>query len=232
MVLMATIILGCTKNSEVISPEDGRLYGKLEVGQIRIYQAVKKTYLVGPKLVIDSFLVRETIQSVVQNTDGSMAYQTLREVKRKNDFQYTANLQYIQTTSPKELVSTEQNIPRVLLRYPLNYGAEWNINEQNNLDENKVFLLKPNETILAKFANKKDLLMIEIDDFDDDLTSKNLQLMVFSKTEGLIYNENTQLEYCYINEERVRPCDPNKKIISSGFDEQKTLIEFIPAPSL
>jgi hypothetical protein len=216
--------------SDNITPEEGLLYAKFKVGEQRLYQVVKKSYPVGQKVVIDSFQLKETIQAEILNPDGSKTYQTLREIKRKADFQFVPSIQYYQTVSYKELVSSEANIQKILLRFPLNYGAEWNINELNTGDEKKVIILKPSKEVTDLVNTKKDLLMVEIEDFDDNLTAKNKQILVFSKNIGLVYHENTQLEYCYINEETVRPCNPNKKVISSGFEEVRNLIKYTPAP--
>jgi hypothetical protein len=219
IVFGAIIILNsCTKPLDADpNPQDSYRYFPIEVGDFKLYQKVTYSYAVGQKEKIDSVLVRETVKSkTLSNSD--IYYVIEREAKGKNDLFFKAEAVYQVITNPKQVVVGERNIYKILLHYPIYEGATWNINEINGDDEQEVEVIKNDNSLPKKLITDKNIIKVLGDSTNNAITflvNQNL----FAKDIGLIFKEQTYIEYCQ---------DDNcigKGIIESGKREFWTLLE-------
>lgn len=210
-------IVSCTKTADVeINPQDSYKYYPIEVGDNNLFQKVTYSYAVGQNVKIDSVLVRETVASKsVSNSDTY--YVIERQTKGLNDLFFKPEAVFQVITNPKQVIKGERNVYTVLLHYPIYSGSAWNINEINGQDEKEAEIVS-NADLPPKLITDKNIIKV-LSDSTNNLINFKVGCHIFAKDIGLIYQENTDIEYCQ---------DDNcigKGIIESGKREFITLLE-------
>jgi hypothetical protein len=218
IILLLSFAISCTKTIEVDpDPKNSYKYFPIEVDDFKIYQKITQSYAVGQKPTIDTVLVKEIVKS--KTVDNNETYYVIeRQAKGKNDFFYKPELVYQIITNPAQVIKAERNIYTVFLKYPIYNGSEWNINQINDRDEEKVEIIK-NESILPKNLITNKNVFTVLGDSSNNLIDFKVNQTIFAKDMGQIFSEKTYIEYC--QEDNCR----GKGIIESGKREFFTLIE-------
>jgi hypothetical protein len=191
--LLIVVLYSCTKPIDALNPQDSYKYYPIEIGEVRLYEKVTLSYAVGEKQKIDSVMVKEIVKSKTANTNETI-FIIERQTKGKNDLFFKPELVFQVIKNPKQIIAAERNIYKVLLYFPIYLGAEWNINEVNGQDE-KIAEIVPTDEIPSKLFTDKNIIKVEIDDFKS-IIDWNKSYSLYSKDIGLIYSEDTHLEYC------------------------------------
>lgn len=222
--ILAIYLASCTKTEDLdINPADSYQYFPIEVGDSKLYQKVTFSYAVGQKEKIDSVLVREIVTSKSKSNNETY-YIIERQIKAKNDFFFRTESVYQVITNPKQIVNAERNIYTILLQFPLYLGAKWNLNEINGQDEKEVEVFDL-EGFPKKLITDKDLLLVQSDS-TNNLVDFKVANKVFAKNIGLIYTENTLIDYCQDSDPNPNTSCTGKYLIESGKREFWTLLEY------
>lgn len=222
--LLLISILSCTKTTEVDpNPKDSYKYFPIEVGDFKLFQKVVYSYAVGQKEKIDSILVKETVTSKSQSNNETY-YVVERQVKGKNDFFFKPETVYQLITNPKQVINTERNIYTILLYYPIYLGAKWNINEINGQDEKEAEIVNLGK-LPSKLITDKNLILVQADSTKNFVDFK-VSNKIFAKNIGLIYTENSAIDYCQDANPNPATSCTSKFIIESGKREFITLLEY------
>lgn len=223
-ICLSIIILSCTKTTEVDpNPKDSYLYFPIEVGDFKLFQKVVYSYAVGQKERIDSILVKETVTSKSQSNNETY-YLIERQAKGKNDLFFKPEAVYQIITNPKQVINTERNIYTVLLYYPIYLGSKWDINEINGQDEKEAEIVNLGK-LPAKLITNKDLILVQSDSTNNFVDFK-VSNKIFAKNIGLIYSENSAIDYCQDSDPNPATSCTSKFIIESGKREFITLLEY------
>jgi hypothetical protein len=225
-VIILIALTACTKTDVLeINPQDSYKYYPIEVGDVKVYQVVTRTYAVGQKPKIDTLLRKEIVKSKIVD-QSTTNFVIERQTKGKSDLFYKAELVFQVITNPKQIVIGERNVYTILLQFPLYKGAKWNINEINGGDENEAEIVKI-DSIPSRILSYKNLVRVLSDSTNNKIDFKVNQY-IFSKDFGIIYAEKTYIDYC----QKPDSEDPNpitnctgKYIIESGKREFITLLE-------
>ncbi len=217
-------LFSCTKTVEIeINPADSYEYFPIAVGDTKLYQKVTYSYAVGQKEKVDSILVREIVTSkTISNNETYFVIE--RQIKGKNDFFFKAESVYQIITNPKQIINTEKNIYTVLLNYPLYLGAKWNLNEINGRDEKEAEIFGVVD-FPKKLITNKDLLLVQSDS-TNNLVDFKVSNKIFAKNIGLIFIENTAIDYCQDSDPNPTTSCTGKYLIESGKREFLTLLEY------
>jgi hypothetical protein len=223
-IFLSIIILSCTKTTEIDpNPKESYKYFPIEVGDFKLFQRVVYSYAVGQKERIDSILVKETVTSKSQSNNETY-YVIERQAKGKNDLFFKPEIVYQIITNPKQVINTERNIYTVMLYYPIFLGSKWNVNEINGQDEKEAEIIN-----LGKFPKKlitdKNLILVQSDSTNNFVDFK-VSNKIFAKNIGLIYSENSAIDYCQDSDPNPATSCTGRFIIESGKREFITLLEY------
>lgn len=227
LTLLFTIIctvFSCTKTEKIeINPADSYEYFPIAVGDSKLYQKVTFSYAVGQKEKVDSMLVREIVTS--KSISNNETYYVIeRQTKGKNDFFFKPESVYQIITNPKQVINTEKNIYTILLNYPLYLGSKWNLNQINGRDEKEAEILEVVD-FPKKLITDKNLLLVQSDS-TNNLVDFKVSNKIFAKNIGLIFTENTLVDYCQDSDPNPKTSCTGKYIIESGKREFFTLLEY------
>jgi hypothetical protein len=223
IIFLLFVVVSCRKSSAEFNPQDSYKYFPIEIGDYKIFQVVSNTYAVGQKAKIDTVLRKEIVVSKTKD-QSTVNYVVERQIKGKNDLFYKPELVYQIITNPKQIVIGERNIYKILLRFPIYQGAKWNINEINGQDEKRAEVVKY-DSLPPKLISDKNLVKVEGDSTNNFIDFK-VAYSLFSKDVGLIYTENTNVDYCQDSDPNPKTSCTGKYIIESGKREFIRLIEY------
>lgn len=221
--LFLFVIVSCTKTSELeINPQDSYKYFPIEVGDYNIFQKVTYSYAVGQKVKIDSVLIKETVASKTKSNNDTY-FVIERQAKGANDLFFRPEAVFQIITNPKQVIKGERNIYTILLHFPLYEGSTWNINEINGLDEKEAEIVNYKK-LPPKLITEKNIIKV-LSDSTNNFIDFKVGCNIFAKDIGLIYQENTNIEYCQDNNENPQNSCTGKYLIESGKREFLTLLE-------
>jgi hypothetical protein len=226
VVLLFTVVVSCTKTTDALNPLDSYLYFPIEVGDYKIYQVVSRTYAVGQKPAIDTVLRKEIVKSKTVD-QSTINYVIERQTKGRNDLFFKPEAVFQVITNPKQVVVGERNIYTILLQYPVFNGAKWNVNEINGQDEKRAEIVDY-DSLPAKLITNKNLIRV-LSDSTNNFVDFKVKYHLFAKDYGLIYTENTQIDYCQDNDQNPTTSCTGKYIIESGKREFITLLDYVKA---
>jgi hypothetical protein len=221
--LLLFAIVSCTKTSDVeINPQDSYKYFPIEVGDYNIFQKVTYSYAVGQKVKIDSVLVKETVASkTISNSDTYFVIE--RQAKGLNDLFFKPEAVFQVITNPKQVIKGERNVYTILLHYPVYLEAKWNINEINGQDEKEAEIVSYDK-LPPKLITNKNIIKV-LTDSTNNLIDFKVGCNIFAKDFGLIYQENTYIDYCQDSDPNPVTSCVGKFIMESGKREFITLLE-------
>lgn len=209
--VIAFLLKGCTYADLEVKPADSYRYFPVKLGDERIFEQITINYAVGQNAITDTILVKETITKQ-DSADFESTFTVFREIKRKQDFEFTPDFTYLLIKNPKEIISTEKNVATVRLSFPLNVGAEWNMNRLNSKDEQKALVL-PAYEIPNNFLTNQKVFKLDIEDLESAV-NKIKTNRFYGLDVGLLFLEDTNLEYVQNEKGGEKDKNGNPKIES------------------
>ncbi len=221
IIVIAFVLKACTYADLEVKPADSYRYFPIKLGDERIYEQITTNYAVGQNAIKDTILVKETITKK-DSIDFENTFTVFREIKRKQDFEFIPDFTYLLITNPKEIISTEKNVATVRLSFPLNVGAEWNMNRLNTKDEKKALVL-PAYDIPSNFLTNQKVFKLDIEDLESTV-NKIKTNRYYGLDVGLLFLEDTNLEY--VQDEKGGIIINGKPKIESGQELTLRLIKY------
>jgi len=205
--LFLIILFSCKDNAETLKPDPFLDYFPLQVGAYRIYdvedvqiqQNVKTSSGYELKMIaIDSF----------RNEEGGYTY-VINRYRRADSTQAWSTLEtWSARLNNRQVIVNEGNTSYVRLITPLMKGQQWNGNEFNTLggDDNcgsgttfscdQFEITSIGETFKTVNSSFDNTLTVTEENDPDLLVKNDVRKRVYQSGVGLIYLENTVLNYC------------------------------------
>ncbi|AEI49850.1 hypothetical protein Runsl_3486 [Runella slithyformis DSM 19594] len=209
---------GCT-DSPTGPVETEYRYFPLETGRFVEYAVQEASYAVGKTPVLSSYFLKEVCGSETVGAGGQLQYQIQRYRRTTAQQNWTADSAGFAYLLPDRAVKVENNLPLVKMVFPLYEGLNWNGNHYNTL---------PPQTYEARFI--KTPFTINALSFPESLhiiqqNDSSLVTLVrfterYAPAVGLIYKENTALNYCQT------PNCLGKGIIESGTQKVLRIVAY------
>lgn len=163
---------------------------KINENSTYIYSVEEQKYTVSEPPSTTNYYVKEVF--LKQDSTNNEIRFDVEQYKRKSatdSWQFVGIYQLIQT--PDQLVKMENNLPRVLLSFPVNTQTEWNQNQFNSEQP----LVRSYKNIGETFMQQTPTYAVyEIN--DSTLINLNRRFEVYHPQKGMLFKENTALNYC------------------------------------
>ena len=194
---ISILLSGCSSSNEVQISDQS--YFPLRVGDFRIYQ-VNATGILRLKCNDDGetlkiYQLKELISDSVKNVEGGYTY-TIHHYTRPDSTHAWVDLEtWTARTNSNQVVVNESNIPYVKFIFPLVEKTVWNINSYNSLRKDydtlrnlhQSFVLTNGNIVQNTFSARRDSV--------DLILYYYKRKEVYAASIGLIYKEDTQLQY-------------------------------------
>lgn len=207
-ILLFLLVLGC-QSREILPKRTGQEYVPVRVGAFWEY-AVTETIISAVNGQTNTLydLRLEIKDSVVA------AGETTYLVERTTRAQGTSDWQPAETWSARvnlfQFIQQEGNVPYIKLQFPLSEGKAWNGNAMNAeggadpcgdgtyaCDTYRVTGLGQPFEFPGEWLYDDTVTIVENEE-DDPIVSKDTRQAVYAKDIGLVYREETHLEYCTV----------------------------------
>lgn len=200
-------IIGCEDSVE--SPIDDYSYYPLEVGRFQTYTVSETIYSVSAQEISKKYFIKERIAEILTDTEIRKVFK-LERLKRLNSNQNWQIDSVMKVEwQPDRILRTENNLSFLKLIFPIQKSMQWNQNLYNTLPKVELTSsLQKNVVIGSK--NYTDVVSV-VERSDSSAISKTKRYELYAPQIGMIYKENTTLEYC-----QAMPACIGKGIIDAG----------------
>ncbi len=187
--LCSFISLSFLLSCETDLPDKVTLTFTLDEKSEAIYNVSETNYAINNEPVTDNYFIRETVVEIEEKVNEKTY--TMERYRRPNaTSQWRIERVYKLKQTPAELIEIGES-PEVRLTFPISENAGFDKNRYNANGELKVFYLNTNKS-LGEFPTTYSVYEA------NDSTLINLKRIydVYSPTDGLVYKEITDYNYC------------------------------------
>ncbi|HEY9044313.1 MAG TPA: hypothetical protein VIN08_00370 [Ohtaekwangia sp.] len=195
--ILATVAcqVSCDSSDDGKALDYGKAYFPTRVGAYLVYDVTETTYTLSQPST-QNYQLKIAIIDKFLSTDGDSTF-VIHRSKRNTDIDAWS---YIDTWSvrsnSREVVTDEENIAYVKLKFPVANNSTWDGNVYNTLgeDEYEMSDVKTAQTFNEKTFN--DCITVIQNDNQDYIVYLDQRKEVYAAQVGLVYKETTQLKYC------------------------------------
>lgn len=199
-------LYACDRSTEGIQSVN---YLPLEDGLFWEYEISNVQYSLTEAPKSTSSLLREKLSKL---DEGEYKIEQYTRANQKDSWALQATAVY--TLNANKLIRTDGGISKVILFTNPSEGMSWNENELNNLAEKTLFT----EELKSNFQGFSNTVQV-VERKDSSLISKDCIYSVYADQIGLVYQENTDIEYCQSSLDCI-----GSGQIDSGFSYKAILI--------
>ncbi len=215
--LSAIVLYGCERDEQMWSSES---YVKTNVGHYRIYDVSETKYAASVSPVVTVFQEMHKISSVKLLTASDVSMIEVSVFRRNDEQNLWKEVEgYTMINSQENLLITNQGITRMVLKYPVVFGDEWNGNAYN-MENEELYKVQRANQMIERVNIDSDHLIKVIRREKSTLIDYYNSVQYFAPNIGLVYDEDTALEYCQDNN-----CIGSDKI-DSGYEKKMVLISY------
>lgn len=181
----STILLSCETDSLKNPSLNFELADKSEA----IYNVSEISYAIDDEPVTSNYYIRETVVEIEEKVNEKMY--TIERYRRPNETaQWRIERVFKLQQTPAELIEIGES-PLVKLTFPISENATFDVNRYNSIGELTAFYLNVNQPF-ADYPTAYSVYQA------NDSTLINLRRIydVYSPTDGLVYKEITDVNYC------------------------------------
>ncbi|MDP5140842.1 MAG: hypothetical protein NWP83_10300 [Spirosomaceae bacterium] len=193
LALLASIFLLSCEND---LPDKTTLNFNLEEKSEAVYEVSETSYTVDEEPITRNYFIRETVVEIEEKVNEKTY--TIERYRRPNaTAQWRIERVYKLQQTPAELIEIGES-PLVKLTFPISENAAFDVNRYNSTGELTAFYLNVNQPF-ADYPTTYSVYQA------NDSTLINLRRIydVYSPTDGLVYKEITDLNYCQSSPECI-----------------------------
>lgn len=216
-----TILLvfsSCETKVEEIPTDFGFDYQPLEIGLFWIYEVDQTTYFGENDSEDEQFFYRDLVRTFYLNEEGEQVF-IINRAKSTDNSNWTTQLEYTLLRRDFKLLRTIENQTLVSLVFPPELGKIWDGNIYLNQNEDEFEIDFVGNNMLGD-ANLNNILRVNQEDSDDEITYRDIRYEVFEKGVGIIEKYEEVLTYCSRND-----C-LGDKLIDGGSQVYMKLVEY------
>lgn len=184
-------------------------YFPLEDGLFWEYDVTNVEYSLTEAPKTEGYFLKEKLSEL-----GKNEYKIEQFRKPFSSGNYTLTATALYTKTANKIIRTDKGLAKIILFSNPSEGLSWDENELNALAENTLNISKVKES----FNTYNNTIQV-VERKDSSLISKDCIYAIYADEIGLVYQENTDIEYCQTNSECIGSGE-----IDSGFSYKATLI--------
>jgi hypothetical protein len=144
---------------------------------------------------VKNYQLKELVTDSAKNAEAGFTY-TIHRYTRADSTQMWVDLDtWTARTNSNQVVVAESNTPYLKFIFPLVEKSVWNVNAYNNLGKDYDTLRNLHQPFVLDNGNKVQNTFSAQRDSVDRILYYYSRKEVYASSVGLIYSENTQLEY-------------------------------------
>lgn len=195
LILMA--LISCKQGNEPVVDALGLNYFPLTKGDYRVYDVEEINYNLDGSIDTSTFQLREEIGEELPWQDGK-AYRLENYMKVSEMSPWVADSVWSVRRNNYHLVVVENNVPVIILSFPVNEGKKWDGNALNTKESDEFFMENVGMPYLSGNQDYPKTLTMYREDFLDpiQITRDNYHMQVFADRIGMIYRIDKDIQYC------------------------------------
>lgn len=221
LLLAAIVISGCDRGDK--DPASDYDYFPLRLNHPLIYQLTETRYSAGSsEPVVSVWYEKDEGIRRTESQDGFPVFTFARSRRDAPAGNWQKVKEYTVTQYPDQYLVMIDNVTIVPVMFPIRSSTSWNINGYNTMDQEECsyeYLNQPRTVGELEFKNT--VQVSGRNNTKDVFVSYNLGYSQYAQGVGLIYEEQTDYEYCQENESCL-----GKKQIASGTSTIRQLIDY------
>lgn len=230
-ILLVVLLVGC-QSRDILPKRTGNEFVPIQVGAYWEYDVTETT--ISPVNGQTNELTELRVDAIdVVSLNGQQTFILQRRTRPQGSSTWQPAETWSARVEEFQYVLQEGNVPYVRLQFPMVEGKTWNGNALNTLDGTEecttdgsltcdnyeaTGLYEPFE--LPGVLLYDDTVTIVENDEDDPIIMKDLRKAVYAKDIGMVYREETHLEYCTIG-----PCI-GQQVVENGTILRLTLTAY------
>ncbi len=221
LLLVLIVISACDSGDK--DPANDYDYFPLRLGSPLVYQLTETRYTAGnSEPAVSTWFEKDEAIRRTESLDGFPVFIFARSRRSGQTGIWQKVKEYTVTQYPDKYLRSIDNITTVPVAFPIRNSTYWNINAYNTLDReqcNYEYFNQPRTIGELEFKNT--VQVTGRDNTKDEYVSYNLGYSQYARGIGLIYEEQTDYEYCQENDNCF-----GKKQIASGTSTVRQLIDY------
>jgi len=219
LTLLIIALWQCSETKEIAPDSLGTKYFPLKTGMYQIYQVNGVRYNSYTDSIVFSYLLKESVVDSFQNLESGISYKIQQEKKYNENDSWVIDSIWTARKYDQYAVSIENNIPIVSLTFPVKENKTWDGNKLNDLGEDEFEMIDVDQPYSSNsFEYEKTVTVIQ-EELPDIYVQSILKKEIFAEGQGLIYKENSTLNY-------RQGDDYSNEVIETGIKYIKQLIEY------
>ncbi|MEQ9593131.1 MAG: hypothetical protein RLN86_11045 [Cyclobacteriaceae bacterium] len=226
------MLIRCSEEESPLRLTDAD-YFPLKVGMYAEYEVIERIYSEIEGEEIFEYDLKQIVTDSFPNAAGGFTF-VLNRFRRDNpleDYQYVAT--WSARVEPSQVVVSEENIPFVVLSFPLVEGKQWDGNALNTMGGEELCGNENNTPcdIYSVISDKEhfefngdlfEALSVSQNNNEDIIVKQDVRTEQYARGLGLVYKMSSILEYCTVGD-----CI-GKQVIEKGFilEQRLTAIGF------
>ena len=221
ILLAATFISGCDPgDKEPVSDYD---YFPLRLSRPLIYQLTETRYAVGSsEPTVSVWFEKDEAIRRTESPDGFPVFIFSRSRKDTPTGSWQKIKEYTITQYPDKYLMSIDNVTTVPVAFPIRSTTNWNLNAYNTrLAEDTYYEYFNQPRTIGGLEFKNTVQATGRNNTEDTIVGYNLGYSQYASGVGLIYEEQTDYEYCQENDSCF-----GKMQIASGMSTIRQLVEY------
>lgn len=216
--MILLIFTSCETEVEEAPTDFGFDYQPLEIGLFWIYDVDQTTYFGENDSEAEQFFYRDLVRTFYLNETGEQVF-VITRAKSTERSNWTTQFEYTLLRREFRLLRTIENQTIVNFVFPPELGKTWDGNIYRDMNEDEFEIDSVGNNRMGD-ANSYNIVRINQEDSDDEITYRDIRFEVFEKGVGMIEKYDEVLTYCSRND-----C-LGDKLIDSGSEVYMKLVEY------
>lgn len=221
LLLAAILTSGCDRGDK--NPVSDYDYFPLRLNHPLVYQLTETRYSAGnSEPAVSTWFEKDEAIRRTESLDGFPVFIFARSRRDTPTGNWQKIKEYTVTQYPDKYLQTIDNVTTVPVAFPIRNTTTWNINAYNTLQSEKCYYEYFNQPrTIGELEFKNTVQVMGRNNTEDMVVSYNLGYYQYAPEVGLVYEEQTDYEYCQENDNCF-----GKAQIASGTSTIRQLIDY------
>jgi hypothetical protein len=177
------------------SVRQGHDFFPLETGRYVEYDVRETRYALATPPVTTTYQVRETTDAGFPDAEGNTTYRVMRYQRTDDRQRWQPDSVWTARRDADRALRTENNVTVVKLAFPVREGLRWNGNAFN-ANGAQWFEIQRLDQPISVGGQRFEQTLTVVQRVDSSLVGLHRTLEAYARRVGLVYREDTHLQYC------------------------------------
>lgn len=170
-------------------------YFPLETGRYVVYDVQEQQYGLNAASIQRTYQLKEVVGKTYSDVTGQTAYRLMRYRRSAESQPWQADSVWSTRIVNNKAIRTENGQDLVKLLFPINTALTWNGNGRNTAGSDDYVTRNVGQSYYV-LGKKFDETVTVVAQDDSTLIAQEKRIEVYARQVGMIYKEQTQLQFC------------------------------------